>query len=381
MKKIISVFLSALMLVSTLSGLNLTALAESGSCGEGVVWDYNSDTKTLTVSGTGAMSDYMAIDDTQPWKNYRKDINKLVIGDGITKIGNYAFTFLGGVTELTVPGSVTEIGNQVFYMCTGLTKAVIAGPVTEIKGSTFRLCHQLKEVTLPATVSKISKNAFDQCTSLTDVYYGGNRSQWNAVEINAGGNDSLKKASIHCSVPCTHSFNSGVVTKPATCTENGVKTFTCTICGYSYTESINAAGHTVVYDKKISATYAKAGKTQGSHCSVCGTVITAQKSIAKLSVSKVALSSVKSKKSRQITVKWKKNSKVSGYQIQYSTSKKFTKKTTKTVTVKKNKTTSYTLKKLKAKKKYYVRIRGYKTYKGKNYYSSYSKAKSVTAKR
>ena len=381
MKKIISVFLSVLMLLSAVSGVNLTALAESGTCGDGVVWDYNADTKTLTVSGSGAMSDYIGADDTQPWKAHRAGISKLVISDGVTKIGNYAFTYLGNITELTIPQSVTAIGNQVFYMCTRLSKVTIAGPVSEIKGSTFSQCRELKEITLPATITKIGKNAFDKCLKLTDVYYGGNQSQWNAVSVNASGNDSLKNASIHCSVPCTHSFNGGVVTKPATCTENGVKTFTCTICGYSYTESINASGHTVVYDKKIAATYAKAGKTQGSHCSACGAVLTAQKSIAKLAVSKVTLSSVKSKKSKQISVKWKKNTKVSGYQIQYSTSKKFTKKTTKTVTVKSHKTTSYTIKKLKAKKKYYVRIRGYKTYKGKKYYSSYSKAKSVTAKR
>ena len=64
------------------------------------------------------------------------------------------------------------------------------------------------------------------------------------------------------------------------------------------------------------------------------------------------------------TVKWKKKS-CTGYQIQYSTSKKFTSKTSKTVKVTKPKTTSKTVKKLKAKKKYYVRVRSYKTVKKK----------------
>ncbi len=95
-----------------------------------------------------------------------------------------------------------------------------------------------------------------------------------------------------------------------------------------------------------------------------------------------SVSSLKSKKSRQITIKWKKV-KASGYQIQYSTSSKF--KSAKTVTVSKNKTTSKTISKLKAKKKYYVRIRTYKTVKvnGKNtkLYSSWSKTKSVTTKK
>lgn len=78
-------------------------------------------------------------------------------------------------------------------------------------------------------------------------------------------------------------------------------------------------------------------------------------------------------------VKWKKKS-VTGYQVQYSTSKKFAKKNTKTVKVKKAKTTKATVKKLKGKKKYYVRVRTYKTVKKKNYYSKWSAKYSVTTK-
>ena len=76
---------------------------------------------------------------------------------------------------------------------------------------------------------------------------------------------------------------------------------------------------------------------------------------------------------KSLKVKWKKQStQVTGYEIQYSTSKKFT--SAKKVTVKKYKTTSTTIKKLKAKKTYYVRIRTYKTVSGKKYYSAWSKA-------
>lgn len=83
--------------------------------------------------------------------------------------------------------------------------------------------------------------------------------------------------------------------------------------------------------------------------------------------------------SKKFTVKWKKlTTQTTGYQIQYSTSKKFS--GAKTVTVKKNSTTSSTVKKLKAKKTYYVRVRTYKTVSGKKYYSSWSKAKSIKTK-
>lgn len=81
---------------------------------------------------------------------------------------------------------------------------------------------------------------------------------------------------------------------------------------------------------------------------------------------------------------WSRVNGITGYQIQYSTSKKFTGKATKSVTIKKNRTTSATVKKLKSNKKYYVRIRTYKNVKQNRktvrVYSSWSKAKSVKIK-
>jgi len=86
-----------------------------------------------------------------------------------------------------------------------------------------------------------------------------------------------------------------------------------------------------------------------------------------------------SKGKKKFTVTWAKVSGVKGYQIQYSSDKKF-KKNNKSVTVTKQKTTKATVKKLKAKKKYYVRVRTYKTVNGKKIYSSWSKVKSVKTK-
>lgn len=78
----------------------------------------------------------------------------------------------------------------------------------------------------------------------------------------------------------THSYQSAV-TKQATCTEKGVKTFTCE-CGDKYTESINALGHREVTDPAVKPTETTAGKTEGSHCSVCGAVIRKQEVIPAL---------------------------------------------------------------------------------------------------
>ena len=89
------------------------------------------------------------------------------------------------------------------------------------------------------------------------------------------------------------------------------------------------------------------------------------------------ITSVKSQ-SKAFTVKWKKKSGITGYQIQYSTNSKFKKKDSKTIKVKQVKTNSKRIKGLKVAKKYYVRVRTYKLVKKKSYYSSWSKKKSVT---
>lgn len=91
------------------------------------------------------------------------------------------------------------------------------------------------------------------------------------------------------------------------------------------------------------------------------------------------LTSVKNYKGKKLKAYWKKNTKVTGYQVQYSTSSKF--KSAKTVTVKGCKNTSKNIYQLAKKKKYYVRVRTYKTVSKVNYYSGWSNVKSITIKK
>ncbi len=77
-----------------------------------------------------------------------------------------------------------------------------------------------------------------------------------------------------------HNWDSGTVTTAASCTQEGVKTFTCTRCGATYTESIPKTGHTPEKIPAVAATCEQPGKTEGSKCSVCGEILTAQKDIA-----------------------------------------------------------------------------------------------------
>ena len=79
-----------------------------------------------------------------------------------------------------------------------------------------------------------------------------------------------------------HSWDNGKVTKAATCTTAGTKTYTCTCCKKTRTETIAATRHKAVKDEAVAATCETAGKTEGSHCSVCGTVLKAQTTTAAL---------------------------------------------------------------------------------------------------
>lgn len=135
---------------------------------------------------------------------------------------------------------------------------------------------------------------------------------------------------------------------------------------------------TLVKDVDYTVTYPDGNKTVGKHTAkvVCKGNYKGEGEFTFTIVPKGTSISKLTRGWKSFTAKWKKQStQTSGYQIQYSLKKNF--KSAKTVTVKKNKTVSKKIKKLKSKKTYYVRVRTYKTVSGKKYYSSWSKAKAV----
>ncbi|MBQ8001236.1 MAG: hypothetical protein IJ298_08605 [Ruminococcus sp.] len=79
---------------------------------------------------------------------------------------------------------------------------------------------------------------------------------------------------------CYHNYTSTIVSP--TCTSNGTTTYTCAICGDTYTESISATGHTEVIDKVVAPSCTKTGLTEGKHCSVCNTVLIEQTEVMAL---------------------------------------------------------------------------------------------------
>ena len=145
-----------------------TLFAESsGTCGENLTWTL-SDDGVLTISGTGAMTDY-SYSSSAPWYSSRSSITSVIISDGVTSIGNYAFYNCRSLTSVTIPNSVTSIGKYAFYDCRSLTSETIPNSVTSIGGGAFEGCSSLTSVTIPNSVTSIGYDAFYNCSSLTSV--------------------------------------------------------------------------------------------------------------------------------------------------------------------------------------------------------------------
>ena len=131
---------------------------DSGSCGENVTWTLTAD-GTLTISGTGAMTDY-TYDSRSPWYSCRTYIKRVVMQQGVTSIGDHAFWDCSGLTSVTIPDGVTSIGGDAFSGCAALTS-----------------------VTIPGSVTNVGQYAFDNCSSLTDIYYGGYGTDWQKLDV------------------------------------------------------------------------------------------------------------------------------------------------------------------------------------------------------
>ena len=126
-------------------------------CGEDLTWELNGN--TLTISGTGAMYDYYD-PSGRPWNSYAQQIREVVIGNGVTSIGNYAFSECRALESVTfAEGSKLESIGECAFVSTRLTSVEIPASVTSIGdyafGSTL-----LTSIEIPASVTSIGNDAF-----------------------------------------------------------------------------------------------------------------------------------------------------------------------------------------------------------------------------
>lgn len=186
---------------------------DSGTLGENLTWVFD-NSWTLTISGTGDMADFFD-DNDAPWYSEKAAINRVVIEDGVTSIGKWAFSNATNLKSVIIPDSVTSIGNGAFSGCTDLKEinvpdsvtsigrgafsgtswleskqeenplvivnnilvdgykcfgdVVIPDSVTSIGDSAFEYCIGLTSVTIPDSVTSICKCAFKDCKNLTSI--------------------------------------------------------------------------------------------------------------------------------------------------------------------------------------------------------------------
>ncbi|MCI8327358.1 MAG: leucine-rich repeat protein [Lachnospiraceae bacterium] len=341
-------------------------------------------------------------------------LTELKIPENVTNIGNYAFAYCG-FTNIDLPKSVTSIGIGAFSSCKSLTSIEFPENVTSIKGNTFMNCDSLTKIVIPKSVTSIADNMFYSAYGKKNLviycYKDSVAHKW-AVDNNYvyrfldGQGQPTPPDSGH-----SHTYKTTVV--KATVSKNGSITKMCSVCGDTikstiyYPKTIGLSKTKYIYNGKGQKPSVKVKDSQGKTVASSNYTVSYQKGRKNVGIYTVTvkfknnysgsvkktftiqpkatkLSSI-SARSKGFIAKWKKqSSQTTGYEIQYSINGKF-KRNNAIKNVKKNKTVSQKISKLKANKKYYVRIRTYKTVKingkSKKIYSDWSKSKSVRTKR
>jgi len=189
------------LLIATL--LNVaSAFAQGGTTGP-LTWDFNPDIGTLTISGKGAMPDYEWKADSEeytfPWYYYRLSIKTIVIGSGVTTIGDYAFCGCENLISITLPTNSMNlkiIRDYAFYGCKKIASIEIPNSVTTIGNYAFAECANLTTITiLSLTPIDINSTVFDGvyqntcvlkvATSAVSVFQ--NADIWKEFNIAGGG--------------------------------------------------------------------------------------------------------------------------------------------------------------------------------------------------
>ncbi len=299
----------------------------------------------------------------------KQDVTSFTIKEDTEFISDSAFEGCDKLKEIVIPKNVESVGESAFADCTALTSVVfVPGKYGNIGNGAFLNCTSLKTVVIPENIIPQYQSIGYSYEYVEDLGYWTYVNKTNGLTIyGVKGSEAERYANENgiafeeydfsqMELPHSHTF------APATCTEPEK-------CSCGQTKGV-ALGHKPVVTKTATE--------EITTCDLCKVVLN-KKAIEKVEKPKGTSFKKVTPAKKSIKITWKKQTKkVSGYKIQYSTSKKF--KNAKTVTVSGAKKTKATIKKLKSKKTYYLRIRTYRKVSGKTYLSAWSKAKSVKTK-
>ena len=251
---------------------------------------------TLNISGTGAMKNYSYSNNKSPACS-NLSVTSIVIEEGVTSIGDYAFENCDNLTSITIPGNVESIGEDAFYNCDNLTDVTLQDGVKSIGRSAFIWCNNLTNIVLPNSVTSIGYFAFKDCTSLTSIKIP---SSVTSMDSKAFYNcSSLETISLDCDSPLkrtdfgkqadlvSYTPHTLIKTeaKAATCTEDGNKAYwTCEHCGKYFlsddtnpetatavelSETVIPASHKLTKVEAKAATCTEDGNIEYWQCDVC----------------------------------------------------------------------------------------------------------------
>ena len=136
---------------------------QSGETGQ-LSWLYDPKEQSLTLSGAGAIPDYPIAE--TPWQEFREQIESIVLEEGVTRIGDYAFYDCTALKSVEIPEGVTQIGESAFACCQSLESVTIPGSVTEIGEGAFESCSDLLILELTSGLKRVGAFAFSECFSL-----------------------------------------------------------------------------------------------------------------------------------------------------------------------------------------------------------------------
>ncbi len=184
---------------------------KSGEFGNGFTWEYRQKQNSvfthneLMIHGQGEMPNYADASET-PWSMWTTDIEYITVYDGVTSVGDRAFSGCVNLKGINLGDDVSKLGKHALSNCVSLMEVYGGKSIAVIGENAFDGCSALKKIALNGAVETIGKNAFKGCSGLIAVDYKGSEAAWNAVEIGSG-NDALRNAEITFSQPVDYVEN------------------------------------------------------------------------------------------------------------------------------------------------------------------------------